>query len=101
MEKDPLLESVIEQYKKVKTEKLKLNLTKEEKEESPHSIKVDLTVEYLDAIGGTSHLGILSTEFVLGMNKKYCSLYTITVILKRFLRERGYLNNHLGTTSSP
>ena len=59
--------------------------------ENPIPICVDLTVEYTDAIEGIIHLGIASTEFVESVASTYDSLYTVAMILKSFLHERGYL----------
>lgn len=59
--------------------------------ENSITINVDLTVEYTDATEEISHLGQLSTQFVETVTASYSSLYTVAMILKSFLHERGYL----------
>jgi len=60
-------------------------------------IRVDLTLESHDMMGYSFHMGYKSTEFIQKMLIQYPSLYTLTIILKEFLHERGLLNAYQGT----
>lgn len=60
------------------------------------SIKIDLSLESFLPMGGTSHLGYKSTDFVQKMLNEHESLYTIAIILKEFLNQRGFLDNYQG-----
>jgi len=72
------------------------------KEMGTKRIKIDLSIEsFMPMVGGnTSHLGYKSTDFVQKMLDEHSSLYTIAILLKEFLNNRGFLDNYQGGLSS-
>jgi len=67
-------------------------------------IKIDLSIESLNIMPmmgcSSSHLGYKSTDFVQKMLEEHTSLYTIAILLKEFLNNRGFLDNYQGGLSS-
>ncbi len=52
-------------------------------------------------MGYSFHMGYQSTEFIQKKLSQYPSLYTLTIILKEFLHERGLLNAYQGSHKLP
>jgi hypothetical protein len=86
----------VEQLQKTFCSNLSEKLNLEENEKKDVVIRIDLTLENLDLMGFSYHLGYKSTELIQQMLGQYSSLYTMAIVLKELLSAKGFLDAYHG-----